>query len=321
MNKININYNPLVSIVIPVYNGGKYLKYAIDCALNQTYANIEIIVVNDGSTDNGEVEKIAKSYGNKIRYFYKENGGVSSALNYGIEKMNGDYFSWLSHDDGYTCDKIKDSIDLLSKNNQLGCKTIAYTGGIFINSEGIKLYPFKEFFKKDVLYDGIQVINVFTKKGTINGCCMLIPKEVFNEVGQFDTSLRYSQDSLMWYKIFLNGYKMISDNKENVMCRLHSEQVSQTRRDLYEHDALVIAKILAEPLTKIDSTGKVFFNYFKRCTKNQCKPAIKFLYDYAVQNSIFSLKYRIGCKIEMIIGALRYYIAKIYKTILVSIRK
>ncbi|MDR1982842.1 MAG: glycosyltransferase family 2 protein [Holosporaceae bacterium] len=92
-------FNPLVSMVTPVYNGSNYMREAIDSALAQTYKNIEIIVVNDGSTDN--TEDIALSYGDKIRYFKKENGGVASALNLAIENMKGKYFSWLSHDDAY----------------------------------------------------------------------------------------------------------------------------------------------------------------------------------------------------------------------------
>ena len=84
-------FNPKVSIVIPVFNGSNYLKEAIDSALAQTYKNIEIIVVNDGSDDKGETEKIAKSYGSKIKYFKKENGGVATALNFGIKKMTGKY--------------------------------------------------------------------------------------------------------------------------------------------------------------------------------------------------------------------------------------
>ena len=79
-----MSIQPKVSIVIPVYNGANYLGEAIDSALEQTYENIEIIVVNDGSTDDGATREIALSYGDRIRYFEKENGGVSSALNLGI---------------------------------------------------------------------------------------------------------------------------------------------------------------------------------------------------------------------------------------------
>ena len=66
---------PLVSIIIPVYNGENYLQQAIDSALAQTYGNLEILVINDGSTDEGRTEQIALSYGDKIRYISKENGG------------------------------------------------------------------------------------------------------------------------------------------------------------------------------------------------------------------------------------------------------
>jgi glycosyltransferase involved in cell wall biosynthesis len=108
--------NPLVSIVIPVYNGSNYLSEAIDSALSQTYKNIEIIVVNDGSNDNGKTRDIALSYGEKIRYFEKENGGVATALNLGIREMRGEYFSWLSHDDVYYPDKIETQVEYINKS-------------------------------------------------------------------------------------------------------------------------------------------------------------------------------------------------------------
>ena len=78
------NFEPLVTIVIPVFNGSNYVTSAINSALAQTYNKVEIVVVNDGSTDN--TEEIVKSYGNKIRYFIKKNGGVASALNFAILK-------------------------------------------------------------------------------------------------------------------------------------------------------------------------------------------------------------------------------------------
>ena len=89
-NTMKEEFNPLVSIVIPVYNGAEYMREAIDSALAQTYKNIEVIVVNDGSKDN--TDEIARSYGEKIRYFKKENGGVSTALNLAIQNMQGEYF-------------------------------------------------------------------------------------------------------------------------------------------------------------------------------------------------------------------------------------
>ena len=107
---------PMVSIIIPVYNGSNYLSEAIESALAQSYGSCEIIVVNDGSNDDGKTEAIALSYKNQIRYFYKENGGVASALNFAVKKMRGDYFSWLSHDDLYTPDKTDKEMEALKNS-------------------------------------------------------------------------------------------------------------------------------------------------------------------------------------------------------------
>ena len=75
--------SPLVSIIIPCYNREKYIKDAIDSAINQSYNNIEIIVIDDGSVDNSA--NIVKSYGDKVKYFYQVNRGSSSARNNGIK--------------------------------------------------------------------------------------------------------------------------------------------------------------------------------------------------------------------------------------------
>jgi len=87
-------FTPKVSIIVPVYNGSKYIRAAIDSALSQTYRNFELIVIDDGSVD--DTRQIVESYGDRLQYFWKPNGGVASALNLGIEKMSGAYFSWLS---------------------------------------------------------------------------------------------------------------------------------------------------------------------------------------------------------------------------------
>ena len=129
--------HPLVSIIIPVYNGSKYMCEAIESALSQTYDNIEILLINDGSADGGKTEEIALSYGNKIKYFYKENGGVSSALNFGIKNMKGEYFSWLSHDDSYEPKKIEKQI--LSLQDKKKCVSICNTKTIDKNSNLISI--------------------------------------------------------------------------------------------------------------------------------------------------------------------------------------
>ena len=92
-----------ISIIVPVYNVSEYLAKCLDSLVSQSFKNIEIIVVNDGSTDNSEeiVKEYQKRYMN-IKYFYKENGGLSSARNYGLEKATGEYIIIIDHDDKLT---------------------------------------------------------------------------------------------------------------------------------------------------------------------------------------------------------------------------
>ena len=112
------SFEPKVSIIIPAYIASNYLAEAIDSALKQTYKNIEILVINDGSKDNGATREIAEKYIAEhmgiVRYIEKENGGSSSALNTGIRNMKGEWFSWLSHDDLYYPDKAEKQITYIN---------------------------------------------------------------------------------------------------------------------------------------------------------------------------------------------------------------
>ncbi len=193
------SFHPLVSIVMPVYNGSNYMCEAIDSALAQTYDNIEIIVVNDGSKDN--TEEIAKSYGDKIRYFAKENGGTPTALNMGIANMRGEYFAWLSHDDLYKPNKIQREVEELAKlpdkntimlsNYEIINENHQRVGGTCAE-DLIAAYPQREFSKYfHVLYSTMH-------------CCCLIPKKCFDTVGMFDANWRVAHDHEFLHRILSN---------------------------------------------------------------------------------------------------------------------
>ncbi|MBQ3307375.1 MAG: glycosyltransferase [Bacilli bacterium] len=211
--------NKRVSIVIPVYNGSNYMKEAIDSALAQTYPNIEILVVNDGSTDDGTTDRIAKSYGDKIRYFEKENGGVSTALNLALKEMTGDYFSWLSHDDKYYPTKIEEQLSYLEK---LPKNTILYTDYDVINENG------------DIISTVINNHRLLQKKpdyavlrGAVCGVSLLIPKKAFDDYGLFDEKYRCIQDYLKWYEM-MKTYQFVHMDKVLAQSRVHGKQVTVT---------------------------------------------------------------------------------------------
>ncbi|HOW51572.1 MAG TPA: glycosyltransferase [bacterium] len=208
---------PLISIVIPVYNGENYLREAIDSALAQTYPNIEVIVVNDGSTDDGATERIALSYGDRIRYFAKKNGGVASALNMALREMRGEYFSWLSHDDVYLPEKIVRQWEVLSRSEG---KRMVTCHVCVIDSSGKKL---REIVPSSRLSRSPRWFLALDIDGGMNGCSLLIPKSAFDEYGDFDENLQTTQDYDMWFRI-TNNYS-IAIVPEVLLCsRQHAKQ-------------------------------------------------------------------------------------------------
>ncbi|PKN02630.1 hypothetical protein CVU76_01155 [Candidatus Dojkabacteria bacterium HGW-Dojkabacteria-1] len=223
---MNSLFHPKVSIVIPVYNGSNYVKEAIDSALSQTYDNVEVIVVNDGSTDGGKTDEICKSYGDRIRYFLKENGGVASALNMGIGKMEGEYFSWLSHDDVYYPEKVERQIEALSKLNNK--ETVIYSKYEIINSFGEKIEDAN--FEKGYDLESLNKPLFPFFHLLLNGCTMLVHKTHFERVGTFNKDLPTTQDYDLWFRILKNA-EIHYEGSIILKSRAHPDQESRANID------------------------------------------------------------------------------------------
>lgn len=215
-----MNFVPKVSIIIPVFNGSKYLREAIVSSLAQTYKNIEIIIINDGSNDGGQTEEVAMSFGDKVRYFYKENGGVGSALNFGIQKMTGEYFSWLSHDDVYYPFKVERQIKYLEKSDFP--KIILYSDYDCIDQDSRFLFSYRI---KNIKPGRLQYQLVVGSP--INGCTLLIPKICFEKVGVFDEKLKTTQDYDLWFRL-AEHYQFKHIAEPLIQSRYHAEQGSLT---------------------------------------------------------------------------------------------
>ena len=245
---------PLVSIIIPVFNGENYLREAIDSALSQTHEQVEILVVNDGSTDG--TEEIALSYGNKIRYFAKENGGVSTALNMGIKNMNGEYFSWLSHDDLYRNDKVEIQIRSLQDSP----KRIAYSDYAVIDKNG-KTLAVLDIMKK--YPDADHNVGLFpVMHHVLNGNSLLIHRSHFDRAGMFDEKLVATQDYDLWFRMLRNA-ELVYTNQPLVLHREHEMQVTHKyRNNLVEVDNLwynILNQLTTDEMRLLNGSERLFW--------------------------------------------------------------
>jgi glycosyltransferase involved in cell wall biosynthesis len=239
-----IEIKPLVSIVIPLYNGSNYLSEAINCALNQTYSNIEIIVINDGSKDDGAGREVALSFGDKIRYFEQENGGVSTALNNGISKMEGEYFSWLSHDDLYTNDHIEKQVGLLGIDTEV------------VISNSLLYFQFSDLTltRKDKysIFPKIP-IPVTHFYYWYYACAFLVKKDFFEKYYQFEERFRISQDVSFIFHVL--HFAKLKFNKD-YSCFRREHNNTFNRSDVQEVNVVEYEAILFE---LVDKYGFSFF--------------------------------------------------------------
>lgn len=183
----------MFSVVIPLYNKAAVVSNTLESVLNQTYTNFEILIVNDGSTDNS-LEVIRKFRDNRIKVFSKENGGVSSARNYGIMQAKGEYIAFLDADDIWKPDFLREINRLIAIYPGCGI----YSSGYILTKkqqEILYAYPeegiIKEYFKKCF------------KNGTLycHTSCVVIPAPVFLEVGYFPENICAGEDLYMWIKV------------------------------------------------------------------------------------------------------------------------
>ena len=174
--------HPLVSVIIPVYNGARFLRAALESVFAQTYRPFEVIVVNDGSTDDSGV--IAQSFP-EVRYIQQENQGVAAARNRAIEAAEGEFFAFLDQDDLWTPEKLKLQIEYLQSHPDVG---YTLTQQQFFLEPGTSL---PAWFRKDLL----AAVHTGWVLGTL-----VVRRNVFEQVGNFATGYSAANDSDWFFR-------------------------------------------------------------------------------------------------------------------------
>jgi glycosyltransferase involved in cell wall biosynthesis len=254
---------PLVTVVIPNFNYAKYLSDCFTSILNQSYAHLEIIFVDDGSTDDSIV--IAQTYSDRVHIVPNEHGGVNAARNLGIRNANGKYIAFCDSDDVWLSTKIELQVNFLEKNPEYG---LVYSG-IQIVTEGLALIELvdakdagdcsKEFIKRPG--EAIVLLGASTA---------LIRRNLVKEIGGFDESLNGPGEDLDFFRRISEKTLINFIDDHLVMYRQHQISASRVSSEkYYDGNRKVLLKLFRENrhsttcVTRRVSWIKLHWTFFK----------------------------------------------------------
>lgn len=256
----------MVSVIIPNYNHAKYVGDAIQSVSDQDYSNLEIIVVDDGSTDNTR-EVVCHFDDPRIKYIWQQNAGLSAARNKGIRNARGEYIGLLDADDLYEPDFISTFLRYLNSNPSVDA---AYCISQFVDENNNVLFQQTSWTEPPE-----QLHTRLLNGNFIVPLCMFARKYCYEEVGLFDTSLQGCADWDMWLR-FSQRYRVLGINEPLARYRVVMNSMSSDPIHMHEERMSVLQKHIGpEPSSESTSSsivhkayGRVYFKtaieYFQR---------------------------------------------------------
>ena len=246
------NEDFLISIVIPIYNAEKYLEECLNSIKNQTYKNFEVIMVNDGSKDDSET--ICMNFlrsDSRFRYLKKENGGVSSARNVGLDNVEGDYVTFIDADDWVDENHLEILIDGIIKNN---CEVAISSYMRFINTRDTYLINIYSNQEKYLLNYGKmnreKFLTELPKLISINNSFNCAVSKLFSrrlvEDIRFDSNIIYAEDLDFYFKLYLKANNFIFINAETYIYRQHDESTTSGFSQIHAEQELSVFKKMYE---------------------------------------------------------------------------
>ena len=257
----------LVSIIIPTFNGLPWLEEAINSIINQTYDYYEIIIIDDGSNDDTR-SFVKNNYYEKVKYFYQNNEGLSSARNFGLKVAKGDYIQFLDSDDILLPEKISNHVKFLDENIDID---IVYSHCLLFEQN--KLNQTKDWPNKDLYKNGNLFLSLL-KKSYILPHMPLSRKNSLLKSGTFDTNLTSCIDYDYWLKVARSGAKFFFlKGSALVLYRILPGSLSSSHPKHAENGLYVINKIINNEKNDIyineiiNAKGDWQFRYGKSLTE------------------------------------------------------
>ena len=225
-----------VSVIIPTYNSAAYVVEAVESVLNQSFRDLEIIVIDDGSTD--DTESVLSAYRTKLRYIRQPNSGVAAARNRGIEESRGRYVAFLDADDTWLKDKLERQLAALASGSN---HRVCYTAFTLVDSNLSPLGTVRSNRAGSTLEDLLLRGNVI---GSI--CTVLCERSLFETVGGFDDRLSQCADWDMWVRLAAQTEFLYLD-EPTVTYRQHELNMSRNAPLLEQDSVCVLEKGFAMP--------------------------------------------------------------------------
>jgi glycosyltransferase involved in cell wall biosynthesis len=271
---------PLVSVVIATYNMARYLPMAIRSALDQTYKNIEVLVVDDGSTDNTQSVMGPFLDDPRARYFPQENKGQAAAKNRGVRESRGDYIAFLDADDMWALDKLEVQLPLFLRS----VTGVVYSRYVCIDETGKEMTVADDkLFRGRV--SGPMLIHNFIGFGT-----SVVKKECFDRLGNFKENMRMGIDYDLWLR-FSTQYEFDYIDRPLLYYRVWSGQMSNNCKDRYLNGIEIMKNFLQE-----------FRGVVDKSTENEAWAHTYVGFGQCVQ----TVEQRLGSALNLYVRALRY---------------
>jgi glycosyltransferase involved in cell wall biosynthesis len=232
---------PKISVVLTTYNGSSrgYLSSAIESVLNQSYQNFELLIIDDGSTDNTKKRCSFYLENDRIRYIYQENSGLAAARNTGIRASSGEFLCFLDDDDVWKPEKLQKQLEFI-QNRLSGVNNwgLIFTWLELIDEQG-EVISYRGHHQEGRLYRSLLFGNTVDAPSSV-----LIRREVFDNVGLFDESFENCQDWDMWLRIS-KEYMIFPVKEYLVQHREHRNRISFDNEKIFRYENAVIEKALA----------------------------------------------------------------------------
>jgi len=249
---------PLVSVIMPTYNQAKWIRRAIDSVINQTYLNWELIVWDDGSTDN--TEEIVRSYNNpRIKYYYDENRGVYHVRNQSIRISQGEYVALLDSDDEWKNEKLFMQVSAMIAHPQIDLIFANFLNINIATKETAPVFKQCESSMKLLVVEQVDESLLIIKGGLLIGLAannfigttsVLVRRELFESIGLFYEEVRNSADFELWWRLGLANGCFAYINKELHVRYKYPENLSSTSIIALENRIKILDICLQEAIRK-----------------------------------------------------------------------